>query len=62
MHATHGLSDLADFATCFEKLVPSHQLKWKCKKALSKRKVVFLHGSGHFHVSWWAGNSHVLLF
>ena len=34
--------------------VPSHQLAWKCKKALSKRKVVFLQGSV-FHVSWWQG-------
>ena len=25
----------------------SHQLTWKCKKALSKRKVVFLQGSVH---------------
>ena len=35
--------------------IPSHQLTWKCKKALSKRKVVFLQGSVHFHVSWWDG-------
>ena len=28
---------------------------WKCNKALSKRKVVFLQGSVHFHVSWWEG-------
>ena len=27
--------------------LPSHQLPWKCKKALSKRKVVFLPGSVH---------------
>ena len=36
-------------------LTLSHQLTWKCKKALSKRKVVFLEGSVHFHVSWWEG-------
>ena len=35
--------------------IPSHQLTWKCKQALSKRKVVFLQGSVHFHVSWWEG-------
>ena len=43
---------------CFEARVvylPSHQLTWKCKKALSKRKVVFLQGSMQFHVSWWEG-------
>ena len=34
------------------KTKPAHQLKWKCKKALSRRKVVFLQGSVHFHVSW----------
>ena len=27
----------------------------KCKNALSKRKVVVLQGSVHFHVSWWEG-------
>ena len=32
--------------------VPSHQLAWKCTDPLSKRKVVFLQGSVHFHVSW----------
>ena len=36
--------------------LPSHQLTWKCKKTLSKRKVVFLQGSVHFHVSWWEGS------
>ena len=35
--------------------LPSHQLTWKCTKALSKRKVVFLQGSVHFRVSWWEG-------
>ena len=35
--------------------IPSHQLTWKCKKALSKRKVVFLQGSVHCHVSWREG-------
>ena len=35
--------------------LPSHQLTWKCKKALSKKKVGFLQGSVHFHVSWWEG-------
>ena len=40
---------------CLRRL-PSHQLTWKCKKALSKKgKVVFLQGSVHFHVSWWEG-------
>ena len=34
------------------KKLPAHQLTWKCKKALSKRKVVFLQGSVHFHVRW----------
>ena len=33
-----------------------HQLTWKCKKALSKRKVVFLQGSVYFQVSWWKGS------
>ena len=27
--------------------IPSHQLTWKCKTALSKRNVVFLQGSVH---------------
>ena len=36
--------------------VPSHQLTWKCKKALSKRKVVFLQEAVHFHVSCWEGS------
>ena len=31
------------------------RLTWKCKRALSKRGVVFLRGSVHFHVSWWEG-------
>ena len=35
--------------------LPSHKLTWKCKKFLSKRKVVFLQGSAHFHVSWCEG-------
>ena len=35
--------------------VPSLQLRWKCKKVLSKSKVVFPEGSVHFHVSWWEG-------
>ena len=34
---------------------PFHQPTWKCKKALSKRKVMFLQGSVHFQVSWWEG-------
>ena len=29
------------------RVVPSHQLTWKCKKALFMRKVVFLQGSVH---------------
>ena len=37
--------------------IPSHQLTWKCKKALSKRKVVFLQGFVNFHVSWWESNA-----
>ena len=36
-----------------DELLPSHQ---KCKKALSKRKVVFLQGSVHFNVSCWKGS------
>ena len=42
--------------TIVHKGIPSQQLTWKRKKALSKRKVVFLQGSVHFHVSWWEGN------
>ena len=38
----HGFL-LVSLATNLER-VPSHQLTWKCKKALSKRKVVFLQG------------------
>ena len=37
--------------------IPSHQLKWICKKTLSERKLVFLQGSVHLHVSWCEGNS-----
>ena len=43
-------------------LVPSHQLTWKCKKALSKRKVVLLEGSVHFHASWWEGSKYFAWF
>ena len=32
-------------------LVPSHQRTWKCTRALSKSKVVFLQGPVHFQVS-----------
>ena len=35
--------------------VPS-QLTWKCTDTPAKRKVVFLQGSAHFHVSWWEGS------
>ena len=49
-----------DFMLCEKTiLVPSHQLAWKCKLALSKGTVVFLQGSVHFHVSWWEGKPNV---
>ena len=38
--------------------LPSHQPTWKCKNALSKRKVVFLQRPvvcAPNHVSWWEG-------
>ena len=44
-------------ATRSSSIVASYQLTWKCKKALSKSKVVFLQGSVHFHVSWWEGST-----
>ena len=36
-------------------MIHTHQLTWKCAKPLSKRKVVFLQGFVHFHVSRWGG-------
>ena len=35
--------------------LPSHQLTWKCKNLLSRRKAGFLPGSVHLHVCRWEG-------
>ena len=58
-------NELGDLETLGGLTLPS-QLTWKCKKALPKRKVVFLQGSAPFHgiaggrVGGLAGSSHGL--